>query len=130
MGSIRLERIGTARSLRPAFSRPRREVADLDRGGDQAVWAPNGREIFYRNDNKMMAVAVGTKPTFDVSKPEILFEEPFDGATGWFGYPMYDVTPDGQRFLVLQREEQSAPARIHIVLDWAEELKARVATNN
>ncbi|MGH9389039.1 MAG: hypothetical protein ACRD1Z_05435, partial [Vicinamibacteria bacterium] len=95
-------------------------------GGYQPVWARNGKEIFYRNGDKMMAVQVETKPSFQLSKPEILFEGRFEGATGWFGYANYDVTPDGQRFLMIRAEEESAPTRIHVVLNWAEELKEKV----
>ncbi len=95
-------------------------------GGRQAVWARNGREIFYRSGDKMMAVEVETEPSLSLSKPEILFEGRYEGAAGWAGYANYDVTPDGQRFLMIRSEEEPAPTRIHVVLNWAEELKAKV----
>jgi hypothetical protein len=41
----------------------------------------------------------------------------------------YDVSPDGQRFLMLKGgEEQQAATQIHVVLNWFEELKRRVPT--
>ncbi len=98
-------------------------------GGNQAVWARNGREIFYRNGDKMMAVEVETEPSFHLSKPKMLFQGSYAGADGWFGYAGYDVTSDGQRFLMIRTEEEPAPTRIRVVRNWAEELKAKVSSS-
>jgi hypothetical protein len=95
-------------------------------GGRQPVWARGGKEIFLRNGDKMMAVQVETKPSLKLSKPEILFEGRYERNAGWYGYANYDVTPDGQRFLMIESEDEPAPTRIHVVLDWAEELKKKV----
>ena len=43
-------------------------------GGDSPLWSPDGREIFYRNRNTVMAVSVKTAPTFGLETPRILFE--------------------------------------------------------
>jgi serine/threonine-protein kinase len=92
-------------------------------GGRQAHWAEDGREIFYRSGDKMMAVGVETEPSFRVSRPKVLFEGSYAGGVEAFGSPNYDVTPDGQRFLMIRTEQESAPTRIHVVLNWAEELE-------
>ena len=44
--------------------------------------------------------------------------------------PNYDVSPDGQRFLMLKPSEQAqaAPTQINVVLNWFEELKQKVPT--
>ena len=60
----------------------------------------------------MMAVELETEPSFRLSKPKMLFEGRYDLAGGWFGYANYDVTPDGQRFLMIRSEEEPAPTRI------------------
>jgi serine/threonine-protein kinase len=99
-------------------------------GGRQAVWAKSGREIFYRSGDKMMAVEVETEPSFKLSRPKVLFEGNYAGDIEWFGYANYDVSEDGQSFLMIRTEEESAPARIHVVQNWFEELKQRVPTNN
>ena len=94
-------------------------------GGRQALWNPNGRELFYREGSKMMAVDVTTEPVFSAGKPKMLFDGPYlmTGAQ----YPNYDVAPDGQRFLMLKPvEEAQAAAQINVVLNWLEELKQRV----
>ena len=64
------------------------------------MWNPNGRELFYRSGEKIMAVGVMTQPTFSVGKLKMLFEGPFEPAPTTF--PNYDVSPEGQRFLMLE----------------------------
>jgi len=99
-------------------------------GGGEPSWAPNGRELFYRNEdrNKMMAVDITTEPTFGAGTPRLLFEGSYQ--SGVTGTALYDVTPDGQRFVMVQAEEQEAGAsQINVVLNWFEELKRLVPTN-
>jgi serine/threonine-protein kinase len=92
-------------------------------GGRWPLWARNGREIFYRNRNGMMAVAVGAEPAgsgtaLTVDKPRLLFEGSFED--------VYSLTPD-ERFVVIQIDsDESAPTEVHVVLDWLEELKRRI----
>ena len=97
-------------------------------GGMEPIWNPNGRELFYRIGDKMMAVDITTEPNFKAGKPRVLFERHYEPtpATG----PNYDVSPDGQRFLMLKPGEQetAAPTQINVVLNWSEELKRRVPT--
>src|SRR6267378_3702839 len=92
-------------------------------GGTEPVWARNG-ELFYRNGDKMMAVGTTTRSTFSADKPKVLFEGRY--AT-YNTMPAYDVTPDGQRFLLAKTGEQG-PQEINVVLNWFEELKRRVPT--
>jgi Tol biopolymer transport system component len=96
-------------------------------GGAEPVWNPKGRELFYRSGNKMMAVDIATQPTFSPGKPKMLFEGPYVPTPRSF--PDYDVSPDGQRFLMLKANELAqAPAQINVVLNWFEELKQKVPT--
>ena len=46
-------------------------------GGTEPVWNPNGRELFYRSGDKMMAVDIATQPSFAAGKPRMLFEGPY-----------------------------------------------------
>jgi serine/threonine-protein kinase len=96
-------------------------------GGTEAVWNPNGRELFYRDGEKMMAVEIVTQPDFSVSKPQMLFERAYASLN--VGVPNYDVSPDGQRFLMIKDidEEENAPARqVNVILNFTEELKRRL----
>jgi Tol biopolymer transport system component len=93
-------------------------------GGDQPRWSRNGHEIFYRNGTKMMSVAVQMSP-FSAAKPVELFDVNFDrgGAV-----PGYDVSPDGQRFLMTLSEHPN-PTEIRVVVGWLELLKQKSATS-
>jgi serine/threonine-protein kinase len=96
-------------------------------GGTEPAWNPNGRELFYRSGNKMMAVDITTQPGFAAGKPQMLFEGQYASAP--FPIDNYDVSPDGQRFLMVKATEQASPAtRINVVLNWFEELKQKVPT--
>jgi eukaryotic-like serine/threonine-protein kinase len=97
-------------------------------GGTEPVWNPNGRELFYRSGDKMMAVDVTTQPSFAAGKPRMLFEGRYEPAP--LTNPNYAVSADGQRFLMLKTAEQAeeAPTQINVVLNWFEELKRLVPT--
>jgi len=93
--------------------------------GSEPVWNPNGRELFYRSGDKMMAVDVVMQPSFSVGKPRMLFQGAYLRAFG--AQPMYDVSPDGQRFLMIRPSEQTISlTQIVVVQNWFEELKRRV----
>ena len=97
-------------------------------GGGHAVWARNGRELFYRNGDKMMVVEVTTQPNFAPGSPKALFEGQLFTAAD--GSTAYDVAPDGQRFVMIKESEeqqQEAPP-INVVLNWFEELNRLVPT--
>jgi serine/threonine-protein kinase len=93
-------------------------------GGRQPVWARNGKEIFYRNGDKMMVVSIETEPAFRVGKPVFLFDGPFTGPDLAVA-AYYDASPDGQHFVMVQAVE-SWPTQIQIVQNWFAELKQRV----
>lgn len=94
-------------------------------GGSEPVWNPNGRELFYRVGNKMMAVDIMTETFFTVGKPKVLFEGWYEKST--VSRANYDVAPDGQRFLMVKPgEQEQPPTQINVVLNWFEELKRRV----
>ena len=102
-------------------------------GSDESrsfVWALDGRELFYRTGDKMMAVSIQTKPTFNYGKAEVLFEGHYFAVLGRH----YDIHSDGKRFLMIkegpQTEETSAPTEIILVQNWSEELKRLVPTDN
>ena len=88
-------------------------------GGAYPAWSGNGRELFYKNFNdEFFACAVTPKGAeMEVGTPEHLFH----AANPAIGVP-FDVSPDGQRFLMnLAEEEVSAPLKF--VSDWPAELK-------
>jgi hypothetical protein len=75
-----------------------------------------------------MAVEITTQPSFAAGKPRVLFEGKYLPAV--FTVPNYDVSPDGQRFLMIKpvEQKQAGPTQINVVLNWFEELKQKVPT--
>jgi hypothetical protein len=92
-------------------------------GGEHQIWSRDGKELFYRNGTKWMVVAVHLQPEFKPEAPRLLFEGPYVMVGG----QSYDVTADGQRFLLLEPiERESAPVtHLNVVLNWFEELKQK-----
>jgi Tol biopolymer transport system component len=109
--------------VRP-FPQGERKLQVSTEGGTQALWNRNGREIFYRSGNRMMSVAVSTTPDLTLSAPQLLFDRRY--ALGTVTFPNYDVSPDGQRFVMVR--DESGSGHLNVVLNWQEELKQRVPT--
>ena len=100
-------------------------------GGTQPLWAPNGQELFYvAPDGSLMAVPVDPRGTWSAGSPVKTLEALY--ATGAaLGPRSYDVSPDGQRFLMVKEVPASraeAP-QIIVVQPWLEELKRLVPVN-
>jgi serine/threonine-protein kinase len=96
-------------------------------GGTQPLWSRNGEELFYRNGNSLNAVPVETDSSFSAGNARRLFEGQY--YAGPQGGRNYDVSPDGQRFLMIgNSEDASAQPTIVVVENWAEELKRLVPT--
>jgi serine/threonine-protein kinase len=85
-------------------------------GGAALAWAASGRELFYRNGQRMMVVDVQLAPTFRASAPRPLFD-----LSGTFRGE-FDVSPDGQRFVMVQEAQPAPPRQINVALDWVDEL--------
>jgi eukaryotic-like serine/threonine-protein kinase len=94
-------------------------------GGTEPVWNPKGRQLFYRDGQKMMAVDYTAQPTFSAGKPTILFRGPYTPTPR--SASDYDVSPDGQRFLMLKAADQ-VPGQISVVLNWTAALNQKVPT--
>jgi serine/threonine protein kinase/WD40 repeat protein len=102
-------------------------------GGTDPVWRRMGGELYYREGNKMMAVSVVTSgPELRASAPKMLFAGAYyegTGASCEMGGPAaanYDVTPDGQRFLMVKDNAGTVfGTQAIVVLNWVEELKAK-----
>ena len=96
-------------------------------GGEEGIWSRDGKELFYRNGNKWMAVDVRLRPEFKVGKPRQIFEGPYVNVGGL----SYDVALDGQRFLVLQPAEGDvAPVtHLNVVLNWFDDVRRKTAVH-
>ena len=70
----------------------------------------------------MMVVSVTPGPRFSTGRPRVLFEGKYS--------PYYDVSLDGQHFLMIESDDESASRQVRVVLNWFEELKRLVPTVN
>ncbi len=99
-------------------------------GGIDPLWGPDGRELFYRvpDGGSVMAVTVETNPSFTAGNSDVLFEGDYYSGFG----RTYDISSDGQRFLMIKAGSQADGTAVErqlvIVLNWFSELQARVPT--
>jgi len=106
-------------------------VSEEAEGGGQPVWSPDGKELFYRSVNRMMVVSVQARDqALNIGNPKVLFEGSYVSTPRPAGLQQYDISPDGQRFLMIKEGDLAeAQGQINVVLNWDEELKRRVPTN-
>ncbi|MEN6606772.1 MAG: protein kinase, partial [Bryobacteraceae bacterium] len=94
-------------------------------GGRQPRWRRDGRELYYISfDDQLMGAPVTTSPSFKAGVAKPLFQAPIyltmDTAGAW----NWDVTPDGERFLINRKPvDIVSSAAITVVLNWQEVLK-------
>ena len=87
-------------------------------GGREPVWARNGREIFYREENRLMAVTLGDSPN-DRNLPTLVFEDDFEKTDVCCAMPAnYDVSSDGSRFVMVRRKNPVTPTVIDLIFNW------------
>jgi Tol biopolymer transport system component len=100
----------------------RRVAVSID-GGTGPLWSRDGTELFYRTGDDLISVAVDTSPSLTLKSRRTLLDlAPFDS-----GYLHdFDVSVDGQRFLVIQTEPDARPTRIEVIVNWFGELAAAV----
>jgi Tol biopolymer transport system component len=97
-------------------------------GGRAPLWSRNGRELFYVNAaREMMVVTVGAGPRLELGVPRRLFKLRSElYLTDLERYTPFDISPDGQRFLMARRvsrnEAQVAP--LILTQNWFAELRA------
>jgi Tol biopolymer transport system component len=104
-------------------------------GGSQPLWARNGKQLFYlwsaegTPGTQVWSVDVQTGSGFSASKPRLLFDQP-----GYvMGHPIrgWDISADGDRFLMVKLEERKPQPLTEMVLvqNWFEELRRLTSAN-
>lgn len=88
-------------------------------GGVEPLWSPNGREIFFRDDEKTYSVNVTIGPGVAFRTPKVLFEGRY--ILSAVGSQNYDVSVDG-RFLMVSSGTADATAPLNVVTNWLQEL--------
>jgi len=99
------------------------------------LWTQDGQELLYRPISgpggvrlSLRSIGVSTSPSFTFSQEQSV---PIGDFLSFPYYRSFDVTPDGERLLVVLSADQSGTgqdtrAEIHVVQNWFEELKERV----
>ena len=93
--------------------------------GSEPMWTQGGRELVYREGEKVLAVSIDLA-TGASGPPRVLFSGPYPDNPGWTRPRSYDVTADGERFLLTKLPGEKSPPRIMVVLNWFQELRAKV----
>jgi Tol biopolymer transport system component/tRNA A-37 threonylcarbamoyl transferase component Bud32 len=107
-----------------AYPGPGGRLQISSEGGAEPLWSRNGRELFYRSGDKMMAVEIDTRSSFSAGKPKSLFQGRYLPAPAQTAN--YDVAPDGRFLMIKPGGEEQAPTQVNVVLNWFEELKRLV----
>jgi predicted Ser/Thr protein kinase len=98
-------------------------------GGEEPHWAPDGRTLYYRLGDRLMAVPIQTGDTVVASKPVLVLRGMYDlqSETGL----SYAIDPRTGRFLMLRLvdDQMSLPhTSFRVVLNWAAHLQQRAAS--
>ena len=102
-----------------SFPQPSGKWQVSQEGGAAPSWRGDGKEIFYLRDNTVMAVPIATGATVEVGTPVPLFTAPVKSLPP----PFWDVTADGNRFLINTLLESARSEPIMVVTNWPAELK-------
>jgi predicted Ser/Thr protein kinase len=113
-----------------AFPGPGAKIQVSSDGGTDPVWKRTGGELFFRNGDSMMRVPISASPAFANGRPRELWKGHYSHGMSSSCGPAgptssnYDVTADGERFLMIKDEDQDSATsrRAIVVLGWADEL--------
>ena len=92
-------------------------------GGAQPRWRGDGKELYYvSSSNRLMAVPISAGAGLEVGSASPLFDAPLFSTLNNFSHE-YDVTADGQRFIVAARLTEARNTPLTVVLNWTARLK-------
>jgi Tol biopolymer transport system component len=92
-------------------------------GGSGPVWSRDGKELFYRSGDDLVSQRVDTAGGLTLGERKTLISLAGYDA-GYFHD--FDVSPDGQRFLLIRTDPEARPTRLDVIVNWFDELNARV----
>jgi len=123
---------GTQEVYVQPYPGPGEKVRVSTSGGSEPLWSRNGRELFYRSQTteaqQYLSAAVTSVSPFRADTPRVMFENKAFDYDNTVPIRSWDVSPDGQRFLLLRFAPQTDKpvTSMRLVLNWTEELKRRV----
>jgi hypothetical protein len=112
------EETGVPQVYVQSFPSGEERVQVSSQGGSEPQWRDDGQELFFlRADRMMMAVSVSLRPRFKAQEPNPLFQTRVPILANPFRWH-YDVSADGERFLVNTAPASVPPPAIQVVMDW------------
>jgi serine/threonine-protein kinase len=93
-------------------------------GGTEPRWSRDGRELYFESGGSLKMVRVPPGPMFNPSNPTTLFS--LAGYRRARNRQQYDVSPDGQRFIMIREQSGTANRGVVYVENWLTELRAKV----
>jgi serine/threonine-protein kinase len=90
-------------------------------GSEEPIWSHDGTKLYYRSGQSIMEVSVAHEPGLSVGTPRTVYRGDFVNVGG----PSYGVSPEGDRFLVIEGG-RSTTNSVRVVLGWHEELRRLV----
>jgi Tol biopolymer transport system component len=94
------------------------------RGGEEPRWRHDGRELYYLSaEREVMAVEIKTDPTLEARTPVKLFQTHLRQPISALDVFSYDVSADGQKFLVNTKVDEPGAAPVSIILNWTAALQ-------
>ena len=96
----------------------------MSRGGGEPRWRRDGKELFYLSaEGKMMAVPVRLGSSFEAGPPMALFQTHIRQPISAQDVFSYDVTADGQKFLINTKVDTPKAAPLSVILNWSSEME-------
>ena len=103
-------------------------------GGSSPLWSPDGKELYFINDDAVMVVSITATTNFSHETPKILFKgKYFSSFYRGSSHTPWDIHPYSKKFLMIKEAESTnnesaseTPSKINIILNWDEEVKKRV----
>ena len=80
-------------------------------GGDEPVWAPGDRELFYRTPTHLVTATLSLGTNMTVVRRDTLFADTY--ARGWINY---DVFPNGREFVMIKG--LATTGKFEVILNW------------
>jgi dipeptidyl aminopeptidase/acylaminoacyl peptidase len=125
---------GTQEVYVQPYPGPGEKVRVSASGGAEPLWSPTGRELFFRaqtpDRQQFLSAAVTSVSPFRVDTPHVLFENKTFEYDQTVPIRSWNISPDGQRFLLLRfaPSTDKPVTSMSLVLNWTEELKRRAPT--
>jgi serine/threonine-protein kinase len=98
--------------------------------GEEPVWSRSSKELYYRNvenGRRWMVVAYTIGSEFISQSPQVLFEGDYINVD----WRSHDVSPDGQRFLLVKRVDKTQRyTQLNVITNWFEEVKRKISQDN